>query len=134
MLTTAQQMCALDVAVDDDDQQPFFMRNGMTCALPSAEAAAYQRRCLESSLLREYMEPDELLSLGSLAKGALGPHSPRRGQPSSALPKSSTTTSDFAGSNAQKSAALLRSPGAPRSSTRATPALRRWVAASARRV
>ncbi|KAG5502125.1 hypothetical protein GH5_05072 [Leishmania sp. Ghana 2012 LV757] len=101
MLTTAQQMRALDAAVDDDGQQPFVMRNGMTFALPSAEASAYQRRCMESSLLRQYMKHGKLLSWGSLAKGALGPHSPRRGQPTSALPKSSTTSSDLAGPNAQ---------------------------------
>lgn len=65
------------VAAGEGGQPAFLIHNEMTFSAANTGAAAYHRRCLDSPLLRQYLEQGALLSWGSSAKGALGPRRQR---------------------------------------------------------
>ena len=64
-------------AVPPADAQDFDVHNGHLFAPTNQTNARYQRACLDSELLQAYVQHGKLLSWGSAAKGALGPHRQR---------------------------------------------------------
>lgn len=58
--------------------QDFEVHNKHTFAPNNVATLPYQQACLESPLLRDYLDSGKLLSWGSAAKGALGPQRQRR--------------------------------------------------------
>ncbi|KAG5476378.1 hypothetical protein LSCM1_04080 [Leishmania martiniquensis] len=118
IMETAQRIRALGAAADDGSHHPFALCNGVTFASLNRGTSAYQRQCLASSLLRQYMEHGNLLSWGSLAKGALGQHSQRRGRSTSGSQKSAAS-SGLAGPKAQVGAASRPSSSAAQQYQRA---------------
>ncbi|XQJ27784.1 Regulator of chromosome condensation (RCC1) repeat, putative [Leishmania guyanensis] len=113
ILEAALQMRDPDAAGDEGLSPPFVVRNEMAFVLPNPEAVAYHCQCLNSSLLRQYLEQGELLSWGSLAKGALGQHSQRRGRSTPGMPESDAISSDPAESKAKLSGGAPVTMGTP---------------------
>ncbi|KAG5501829.1 hypothetical protein JKF63_04099 [Porcisia hertigi] len=98
---TALQMRELNAPVNDDSPDPYLVRNAMTFVSPTSAATACHRRCLDCFLLEQYMQQGILLTWGSLAKGALGPHCQRHGQCTLESPSSITAFRDHVGSKVQ---------------------------------